>query len=92
MPGTGDALVAECYDTFFIIEDKRQRIMVNGVGGNSILHQLRHAGFDWMDVDDGECMSIIGHDVTSFDIRSTKARQYGYRMDPGKRQAPHLLR
>ncbi len=156
MLGTGNALVTECYNTCFVIEDKGQYFMVDGGGGSAILHQLKHAGFDWMDmrhifvthkhvdhlmgiiwmvrmicqfmnhgeykgeayiyshkeildlirdmaeklllqketrfiddrlhlieVHDGETMNVIGHDVTFFDIQSTKAKQYGFNMDLG---------
>ena len=154
MLGTGNALVTECYNTCFVIEDKGQYFMVDGGGGSTILHQLKYAGFNRMDirhifvthkhldhimgiiwmvrvicqsmnkgeyegeayiyshrevldlirdisgklllqkqtkfiddrlhlveVHDGETMNIIGHDITFFDIRSTKARQYGFCMD-----------
>ena len=50
MLGTGNALVTECYNTCFVIEDKGQYFMVDGGGGSAILHQLKHAGFDWMDM------------------------------------------
>ena len=50
MLGTGNALVTECYNTCFIIEENRQLFMVDGGGGNAILHQIKHAGYDWMDV------------------------------------------
>ncbi|MBR2811281.1 MAG: ribonuclease Z, partial [Solobacterium sp.] len=36
-----------------------------------------------VEVHDGETMHIIGHDITFFDIQSTKAKQYGFCMDPG---------
>ncbi len=156
MLGTGNALVTECYNTCFIIEDAGQLFMVDGGGGSAILHQLKHAGYDWMDirhifvthkhvdhlmgilwmvrmicqfmdhgdykgeayiyshkevlnlirdisekllltkevkfidnrlhlveVNDGEVRNIIGHNVTFFDIGSTKAKQYGFSMDIG---------
>ena len=50
MLGTGNALVTECYNTCFVIEDKGQYFMVDGGGGSAILHQLKHAGYDWMDM------------------------------------------
>ena len=34
-------------------------------------------------VEDGETREVIGHDVTFFDIRSTKAKQFGFTMDLG---------
>ena len=48
MLGTGNALVTECCNTCFIIEDNRQLFIVDGGGGNTILHQIKAAGFDWM--------------------------------------------
>ena len=154
MLGTGNALVTECYNTCFLIEDKGQTFMVDGGGGNAILHQIKHAGYDWMDlrhifvthkhvdhlmgiiwmvrmicqfmdhgeykgeayiyshgevlnlirdladkllqkkesafiddrlhlveVSDGETLDIIGHEFTFFDIQSTKAKQFGFRME-----------
>lgn len=156
MLGTGNALVTECYNTCFIIEENGQLFMVDGGGGNTILRQIKAAGYDWMDVrhifvthkhvdhligiiwmvrmicqfmdhgeykgeayiyshkevldlirdmadklllkketqfiddrlhlvevHDGEEQNIIGHDFTFFDIQSTKAKQYGFRMDIG---------
>lgn len=50
MLGTGNALVTECYNTCFILEDNGQLFMVDGGGGNAILHQIKHAGYDWMDI------------------------------------------
>ena len=154
MLGTGNALVTECYNTCFLIEDNGQVFMVDGGGGNTILRQIKYAGYDWMDmrhifvthkhvdhlmgiiwmvrmicqfmrhgeykgeayiyshrevldlirdmavkllpkkvtvfiddrlhlveISDGDSMDIIGHKVTFFDILSTKAKQYGFRME-----------
>ena len=126
MLGTGNALVTECYNTCFVIEDKGQYFMVDGGGGSAVLHQLKHAGYNWTDVrhifvthkhidhlmgiiwmvrmicqfmnhgtrfiddrlhlievHDGEAMNVIGHETAFFDIRSTKAKQYGFCMDLG---------
>lgn len=156
MLGTGNALVAECYNTCFLIEDNGRLFMTDGGGGNTILHQIRHAGYDWKDIrhifvthkhidhllgiiwmvrmicqfmdhgeyegeayiyshrevldlirdmsekllrkrysafldhrlhlvelSDGQMMNIIGHEFTFFDIQSTKACQYGFRMEIG---------
>ena len=47
MLGTGNALVTECYNTCFILQENNQYFMVDGGGGNTILHQLKHAGIDW---------------------------------------------
>ena len=35
-------------------------------------------------VSDGETLEIMGHDVTFFDIQSTKAKQFGFRMELGE--------
>lgn len=50
MLGTGNALVTECYNTCFVLEDGDQRLVVDGGGGSTVLHQLKHTGFDWMDM------------------------------------------
>lgn len=50
MLGTGNALVTECYNTCFLLEDRGQLFLVDGGGGNAILHQIKAAGYDWMDV------------------------------------------
>lgn len=52
MLGTGNALVTECYNTCFVIEDDGKYFMVDGGGGNTVLHQLKAAGLDWMDLRD----------------------------------------
>ena len=48
MLGTGNALVTECYNTCFLIEDRKQWFMTDGGGGSAVLHQIKHAGADWM--------------------------------------------
>ena len=50
MLGTGNALVTEYYNTCFVIGENNQYFMVDGGGGNTVLSQLKHAGFDWMDM------------------------------------------
>lgn len=50
MLGTGNALVTECYNTCFLIDDNGELFMTDGGGGNAVLHQLWHAGYDWMNV------------------------------------------
>ncbi len=156
MLGTGNALVTECYNTCFLIDDNGELLMIDGGGGNTILHQIKKAGYEWMnirhifvthkhidhflgimwmvrmicqfmnhgeykgeayiyshkeildlirdlagklllqketrfiddrlhlvEVHDGEILNVIGHQVTYFDIQSTKAKQYGFSMDLG---------
>ena len=50
MLGTGNALVTECYNTCFVLEEGGQCLMVDGGGGSTVLAQLKHAGYDWMDM------------------------------------------
>lgn len=151
MLGTGNALITECYNTCFIMEDNDELFMVDGGGGNQILKQLKDAGYDWKDVrhifvthkhidhimgivwmmrmitqymsqgqydgeawiyghadlidlleelggkllqkktlkyigerlhmvrlEDGDTFEVMRHTVKVFDIRSTKAKQYGF--------------
>ena len=44
MLGTGHALVTECYNTCFVLNEEEEYFLVDGGGGNGILHQLRLAG------------------------------------------------
>ncbi len=50
MLGTGNALVTECYNTCFVLHEDNQYFMIDGGGGNTILHQLKHAGIDWKNI------------------------------------------
>lgn len=156
MLGTGNALVTECYNTCFVLQDRGRYLLVDGGGGNTILRRLKQADFNWMDmreifvthkhvdhlmgivwmirmicqymrqgqyqgeawiyghdevtailseladkllsskdtrfigkrlhmetVSDGEERLLLGRKTTFFDIRSTKAKQYGFCMDIG---------
>ena len=47
MLGTGNALVTECYNTCFVLEENREYFLVDGGGGNGILRQLKDAGINW---------------------------------------------
>ena len=47
MLGTGNALVTECYNTCFMLDDNGQLFLTDGGGGNNILHQIKYAGYDW---------------------------------------------
>ena len=154
MLGTGNALVTECYNTCFVLDDAGQCLLVDGGGGSAILAQIKHAGYNWIDlrhifvthkhvdhllgivwmvrmicqfmdhgnyqgeawiyshaevlellrdmagkllqakevrfiddrlhfveVTDGQTLNVIGHEMTFFDIGSTKARQFGFSME-----------
>ena len=57
MLGTGNAITTECYNTCFMIEDEPRTeaghvsyLLVDGGGGNGLLHQLKAGGFDWRDI------------------------------------------
>lgn len=50
MLGTGNALVTECYNTCFLLDDGGELFLTDGGGGNGILRQIKRAGYDWMDV------------------------------------------
>ena len=52
MLGTGNALVTECYNTCFILSNNGKNFLVDAGGGNQILHQLKHAGFELSDIHD----------------------------------------
>jgi ribonuclease Z len=154
MLGTGNALVTECYNTCFVISEDNKYFLVDGGGGNTVLRQLKLAGFNWMDmrdifvthkhvdhlmgiiwmvrmicqymnqgdyqgeariyandevislirdmaskllqakearyiddrlhlitVNDNETIEIMDHQVTFFDIKSTKTKQFGFSMN-----------
>ena len=50
MLGTGNAQVTECYNTCFVLEEEGRCLLVDGGGGNTLLRQLKRAGYDWMDM------------------------------------------
>lgn len=50
MLGTGSAMVTECYNTCFVLSEGKESFMVDGGGGNTIMHQLKQAGVDWREV------------------------------------------
>ncbi|MBQ7592923.1 MAG: MBL fold metallo-hydrolase [Synergistaceae bacterium] len=52
MLGTGNALTTEYYNTCFILSDGDKNFLVDTGGGNGILHQLKHAGFELSDIHD----------------------------------------
>ena len=50
MLGTGNAMVTECYNTCFVISDADRHFLIDGGGGNGILHQLEHAGISYRNI------------------------------------------
>ena len=50
--GTGNAQVTECYNTCFVMDDEDGKILVDGGGGNTLLRQLKKAGYSWKDMRD----------------------------------------
>ena len=52
MLGTGNALATECYNTCFVLSFNGENILIDGGGGNGLLHRLKHAGFELSDIHD----------------------------------------
>ena len=55
MLGTGNALVSEVYNTCYVLTDEEKQgtekyFMVDAGGGGQIVHQLKYAGLNWMDM------------------------------------------
>ena len=50
MLGTGNALVTECYNTCFVLQERNQYFMVDGGGGNALLRQLKRTNINWKDI------------------------------------------
>ena len=50
MLGTGNATVTQCYNTCFVLQEKDQYFLVDGGGGNGLLHQLEAAHLNWQDM------------------------------------------
>lgn len=50
--GTGNAMVTECYNTCFVIENNGNSFLVDGGGGSAILKQLKNADVDWKSITD----------------------------------------
>lgn len=46
MLGTGNATVTECYNTCFVLDQDGNYFLIDGGGGNQVLHQLKEAGVD----------------------------------------------
>lgn len=50
MLGTGNALVTEVYNTCYIINDEDKLLLVDGGGGSQVLHQIKEAGYDYLNI------------------------------------------
>lgn len=50
MLGTGMAMVTECYNTCFALQDRGETFLIDGGGGNTILKQLDNAGIAWKSI------------------------------------------
>ena len=61
MLGTGNAMVTECYNTCFVLEDGDKHLLVDGGGGNTLLRQLKQAGFDWKDMREIFVVAVRDH-------------------------------
>lgn len=157
MLGTGYGIVADCYNTCFLLENEEGCLLVDGGGGIKLLQQLKAAGHDWRKIrtmfvthkhmdhimgilwmlraicfsinegtyegdaavyghgevisilwtmarlmlqekeyrhlgtrirliplEDGDSFPVMGCSVTAFDIHSTKAKQFGFRLTDGE--------
>lgn len=51
MLGTGHAMVTECYNTCFVIENEGMTLLVDAGGGNTILKRLKEAKIDLAKLD-----------------------------------------
>ena len=52
MLGTGHAMVTECYNTCFALQDEGKYFLIDCGGGNGILRQLKRAGIPVTDIRD----------------------------------------
>lgn len=50
MLGTGNAIVTECYNTCFILNDNNQNFLIDTGGGNTLLHQLKTLDISFKDI------------------------------------------
>ena len=50
MLGTGNAMVTQCYNTCFVIENEGKYLLVDGGGGIGLLRQLKDAKIRWQDL------------------------------------------
>ena len=50
--GTGNAMVTQCYNTCFILQNDGHNLLVDAGGGNGILRQMEDAGINFADIHD----------------------------------------
>ena len=50
--GTGNAMVTQCYNTCFILQNHGHNLLVDAGGGNGILRQMEDAGINFADIHD----------------------------------------
>ena len=50
MLGTGKAVVTECYNTCFLIQNEEQLLLVDGGGGNTIFKQFKEINCNWLKI------------------------------------------
>ncbi len=50
MLGTGKAVVTECYNTCFLIQNEDQLLLVDGGGGNTIFKQFKEINCNWLNI------------------------------------------
>lgn len=48
MPGTGNAIATECYNTCFVLNENDNYFVMDGGGGNTVIRQLTHVELGWM--------------------------------------------
>ena len=69
MLGTGNAMVTECYNTCFVLQDGEKHLLVDGGGGNTLLRQLKKAGFAWQDMREIEAYADSGSAMMLLHLR-----------------------
>ena len=73
----------------YIYSHKEVLDLIREIAGKLLLKKetrLIDDRLHFVEVHDGEKRNIIGHEITFFDIHSTKAKQYGFCMDIGDRK------
>jgi len=73
----GEAFIYSHGEVLDLIRDMGKKLLVKAE--SDMIDDRLHL----VEVSDGETLDIIGHRVTFFDMLSTKAKQFGFRMDLG---------